>query len=84
MSAPSRIFALSLVTVLVGFLPPARTEDAPVPIYARGKKGLEAQSIKRIWSEAPHNAFPDLHYFQGKWFVSLREGTAGEKEGEPG
>src|SRR5215211_3188774 len=76
MNAQSRIVAMSLVTVLVGFLPPARSADAPMPMYPKGKKELEVQSIKRIWSGAPHNAFPGLHDFQGKWFVSLCEGTA--------
>lgn len=75
MNVPSLIVALSVVAVSVGFLSPARSEDASAAIYSKGKKELEVQSIKRIWAEAPHNAFPDLASFQGKWFVSLREGT---------
>jgi hypothetical protein len=42
---------------------------------------VQVQSIKRIWSEAVHNAFPDLHYFQGRWYVALREGTVHGESG---
>lgn len=31
---------------------------------------------RRIWNEAPHNAFTDLIRFRGKWFCAFREGSA--------
>ena len=31
---------------------------------------------KRIWDQAPHNAFTDLALFQGRWFCVFREGEA--------
>jgi hypothetical protein len=31
---------------------------------------------RRIWNEAPHNAFTDLIRFRGKWFCTFREGSA--------
>lgn len=52
-----------------------RSDDAIVPRYSTGRQEVVVESIRRIWSEAPHNAFPDLQYFQGRWIVSFREGT---------
>lgn len=38
-------------------------------------------SVRRIWDSAPHNAFTDLLYFQGKWLCAFRESaTHGNKE----
>lgn len=31
---------------------------------------------RRIWNEAPHNAFTDLARFRGRWFCVFREGSA--------
>ncbi|UCD29795.1 MAG: cellulase family glycosylhydrolase [Planctomycetota bacterium] len=36
----------------------------------------EIVSVKKIWDQAPHNAFTDLIRFQGKWFCTFREGAA--------
>lgn len=30
----------------------------------------------KIWSQAKHNAFPDLHFAHGYYFVALREGSS--------
>lgn len=30
--------------------------------------------VRKIWSQAPHNAFTDLVHFQGQWFCVFREG----------
>lgn len=54
----------------------ARADDAPAPIYAKGQEALRVESIHRAWSEAEHNAFPDVEYFRGRWFIAVREGTA--------
>lgn len=45
---------------------------------ARAQTDTEAKLIehRRIWNKAPHNAFTDLTYFQGKWFCVFREGSA--------
>ncbi len=32
--------------------------------------------VKRIWDQAPHNAFTDLVRFQDRWFCVFREGEA--------
>lgn len=40
-------------------------EQAPVLLEAR-----------RIWDQAPHNAFTDLLRFQDRWYCVFREGTA--------
>ncbi len=31
-------------------------------------------SVKRIWDQAPHNAFTDLVRYQDRWFCTFREG----------
>jgi hypothetical protein len=33
-----------------------------------------AIEVRKIWDQAPHNAFTDLLYFQGRWFCVFREG----------
>jgi hypothetical protein len=30
--------------------------------------------LDRVWSQAPHNAFTDLTRFNGRWFLTFREG----------
>ena len=42
-----------------------------------GRKGLGAKivDVRRIWDEAPHNAFTDLVFFRGAWYCTFREGT---------
>ncbi|UCG59360.1 MAG: hypothetical protein JSU70_07580, partial [Phycisphaerales bacterium] len=39
--------------------------------------GLSLQLIesRKIWDQAPHNAFTDLILVQGKWYCALREGS---------
>lgn len=38
-------------------------------------------SVKKIWDQAPHNAFTDLIRFKGQFYCVFREGT-GHAEGE--
>jgi hypothetical protein len=41
----------------------------------------ELRSVKKIWEQAPHNAFTDLIRFRNRWYCVFREGT-GHAEGE--
>lgn len=66
-------FCSSCVVLILGTL--AFGDEPPRPIYAKDAS-LKVQWIKRIWSEGPHNAFPDVERFREKWFVATREGTA--------
>lgn len=47
-------------------------------VYARygytPSEGAEVVSVKRIWDEAPHNAFTDLARFNEGWVCTFREG----------
>ena len=36
---------------------------------------LELESVKKIWGEAPHNAFGDLLRHNGRWWCVFREGA---------
>lgn len=58
-----------------------RREGAPVAlreVYRRygyePPAGAELVSVRRIWDEAPHNAFTDLVWFQDEWICAFREG----------
>lgn len=44
---------------------------------AAGPATLSARLVtfRKIWDQAPHNAFTDLIRFQNKWFCVFREGT---------
>lgn len=37
---------------------------------------LPAQTVTKIWDQAPHNAFTDLVRYKGTWFCVFREGAA--------
>ena len=34
----------------------------------------ELVDVKRVWDDAPHNAFTDLIRFQDRWYLAFREG----------
>jgi len=38
------------------------------------KETAELLSVRRIWDEAPHNAFTDLVWFKDRWLCVFREG----------
>ena len=40
------------------------------------KDGAALVDVRKIWDQAPHNAFTDLVRFNDKWFCVFREGTA--------
>jgi len=35
--------------------------------------GAELVEVRKIWDQAPHNAFTDLRRFQDRWFCVFRE-----------
>ncbi len=41
---------------------------------AAGQEDIPQLPSKRIWDQAPHNAFTDLVRFQDRWFCVFREG----------
>jgi len=36
----------------------------------------EVLELRRVWSQAPHNAFTDLARFRDRWYLAFREGSA--------
>jgi hypothetical protein len=44
----------------------------PAVAHAQAPRLLE---VRRIWDQAPHNAFTDLIRFQDRWFCAFREGS---------
>src|SRR5262245_57995240 len=53
---------LRLVALILAVAPPAGA--------------AEIVSVKKIWDQAPHNAFTRLVRFRGEWFCTFREGSA--------
>ena len=41
---------------------------------AEGPPKAELVEVRRIWDQAPHNAFTDLVRYQGRWYCVFREG----------
>ena len=39
-------------------------------------ESAEIVEVRKIWDQAPHNAFTSLVRFQSRWFCSFREGKA--------
>jgi hypothetical protein len=52
-------------------MPVAADENKP-----DGRLKTEIVDVRRIWDEAPHNAFTDLVRHDGRWFCVFREGKA--------
>ena len=55
----------ALLALAIATIPPAGTAD-----------GAELIEARRIWDEAPHNAFTDLIRFDDRWICTFREGRA--------
>ncbi len=49
---------------------------APAPARAAEPVAPKLREVRRIWDEAPHNAFTDLTRFRGRWYCVFREGKA--------
>src|SRR5688572_24160679 len=41
---------------------------------ASADENLKKVQVRKIWDQAPHNAFTDLVRFQDRWFCVFREG----------
>jgi len=41
----------------------------------RSGEGAKLVEVRKVWSEAAHNAFTDLSHFRGRWFCTFREGA---------
>ena len=39
------------------------------------EESVELVEVRKIWDQAPHNAFTGLARFQDRWFCAFREGT---------
>ena len=50
------------------------TGAAVVPAFAQAPTGFELVEVKKIWDQAPHNAFTDLVRFRDRWYCVFREG----------
>lgn len=60
LAVPAAVFSLLTVGV-------ANAEEGP---------GAVVVEVRKIWDQAPHNAFTDLVRFEDRWFCVFREGKA--------
>lgn len=63
--------ASSVLAILTSGLATSSIAEQPAASPA-----AELVDVRKIWDQAPHNAFTDLVRFQGKWFCTFREGAA--------
>ncbi len=61
---PLALLATCLMSLFAGRL------IAAEPMY------VEIVRVQKIWDDAPHNAFTDLLWKDGRWYCVFREGTA--------
>lgn len=61
-----RVFLVAASAVLSFVLPSAADDSRPE---------AELVSVRRIWDRAPHNAFTDLMWHDGRWYCVFREGS---------
>lgn len=49
-------------------------------------RGARPVEVRRVWDQAPHNAFTDLVRFRGQWYLTFREASvhAVPRVGTPG
>lgn len=66
-----RIFCSLMSLFTAGTVLAAGSEASPEP----GGAGWELVEVRKIWHEAPHNAFTDLIRFKEHWYCVFREGT---------
>lgn len=61
---------LLVLNVCVHAAPPANGQSTVKPLSSP-----RLVSVKRIWDQAPHNAFTDLLFHDGRWYCVFREGS---------
>lgn len=54
--------------ILISLVAACFAADPPAPL------ACELIDVKKIWDQAPHNAFTDLVRFQNRWYCVFREG----------
>src|SRR5438128_2355705 len=59
---------VGIVALCLGLLAVPGAEEQPVK--------AELVEVRKIWDQAPHNAFTDLIRFRGEWLCVFREGKA--------
>jgi len=47
---------------------------APCAVWAGGVPMAKLIEVRKVWDQAPHNAFTDLIRFRERWFCAFREG----------
>jgi hypothetical protein len=60
---------------LAPFLAPLMLNTLSTPA-AQPESGTALVEVRKIWDQAPHNAFTDLVRYGGRWFCVFREGQA--------
>ena len=72
---PRYVRLLSAASLVVASLATSSTKLL-IAEQPAASPGAELVELRKIWDQAPHNAFTDLVRFDGKWFCTFREGAA--------
>ena len=82
------ILIYGLLIFVAGRSPCALPASGAEPPHAMAKDQSAGEltliSAKRIWNEAPHNAFTSLIRFNGKWYCAFREAKGHQVSAGPG
>ena len=70
-----RVFCGALVLAIVISLPTVSWGGDKTDSAANAS-GMQLLEVRRIWNDAPHNAFTDLVRHQDRWWCVFREGVA--------
>lgn len=66
----------ALLTILTQLAPVVAGEVAAQPAAPAKPASVKVIEVRKIWDQAPHNAFTDLTRFRGRWYCAFREGKA--------
>jgi hypothetical protein len=69
----SKMSHWAIYATILGFAPVVLSPSS----YAQEENpSLHLVEVRKVWDEAPHNAFTDLIRFENRWFLVFREGDA--------
>ncbi|MEX2168284.1 MAG: sialidase family protein [Pirellulales bacterium] len=70
-----RVFSGAFV-LAIAFLAPTISRGDDKTDSAANEGGMQLLEVRRIWNDAPHNAFTDLVRHHDRWWCVFREGEA--------
>ncbi len=81
---PGRLQPRLLALVLIALSSGSRWDNTANAQQTAASARARVVAVRKIWDNAPHNAFTDLQRFQGKWICAFREGGKHAGKGDHG